>query len=414
MKFGKLILASILFLGSFVNAQDAVERTECNRFKTIAGNAYAADDYMKAATNYLKAERECEGLELVFYKPMIYALQTVANSLEGDEQLAYVDTLLSTYENAQKQHGEQLDWKTFEGYYYMLSNRADKVNKIVEYLGKGLYHDKEPNEAFVSQYYYYLYYKYTATPEEQKSEVKKQLISEYFKLSELIAKNKMSPQTMETVTSYLNQAVTDCESILPEIASFIETLPEDKDAKGAAVKNFMSLLENKGCTKSEEYGKLVDIMIELDPTSLDAKLAKAKYEMAQGNTSAAITVFKESISLTDDQEKIAEIEYTIAKAYYDTGRYKAAHDAGLAVSGKFAKDGAKLAANAVIKLMNSCGDTTIDRKANALYAVQIAKKYGFSSSSYESQAPTSTDLFNAGISAGTTVKLSCWGVTVTL
>ncbi len=176
----------------------------------------------------------------------------------------------------------------------------------------------------------------------------------------------------------------------------------------------MSLLENKGCTKSEEYGTLVDIMIEMNPTSLDAKLAKAKYLMAQDNVTEAIGVFREAKGLTEDAEKVSEIEYTIAKAYYDAGRYKAAHGAGLAVSGNFSKDGAKLAANAVIKLMDSCGDTTIDRKANALYAVQIANKYGFSASSYESQAPTSTDLFNAGMNKGTTVTLSCWGVSVTL
>jgi len=414
MKFGKLILASMLFLGSFSIAQDEVERTECNRFKTIAGNAYNANDFSKAASNYLKAEKECGGLELAFYKPMIYALQTVVNGLEGEAQAAYVDTLLTVYSNAQEQHGEQMDWKTYEGYYYMLSNREDKVNKIVQLLGKGLYHDEEPTEAFVSQYYYYLYYKFTTTPEDQLFEAKKEMISEYFKLSELIAKNKMSPQTMETVTSYFDQAVTDCASILPEIASFTNTLPEDKDSKTSAVKNFMSLLENKGCTKSEEYGALVDIMIEMNPTSLDAKLAKAKYLMAQDNVTEAIGVFKEAKGLTEDAEKVSEIEYTIAKAYYDAGRYKAAHDAGLAVSGNFSKDGAKLAANAVIKLMDSCGDTTIDRKANALYAVQIANKYGFSASSYESQAPTSTDLFNAGMNKGTTVTLSCWGVSVTL
>lgn len=414
MKFGKLILASMLFLGSFAFAQDEVERTECNRFKTIAGNAYNANDFGKAASNYLKAEKECGELELAFYKPMIYALQTVANGLEGDAQAAYVDTLLTVYTNAQKQHGEQLDWKTYEGYYYMLSNREDKVDKIVKLLGQGLYHDKEPTEAFVSQYYYYLYYKFTTTPEEQLSEAKKEMISEYFKLSELIAKHKMSPQTMETVTSYFDQAVTDCASILPEIASFTKALPEDVASKTSAVKNFMSLLESKGCTRSTEYGDLVDVMIEMNPTSLDAKLAKAKYLMAQDNVSEAITVFKEAKELTTDAEKVSEIEYTIAKAYYDAGRYRAAHDAGLAVSGNFSKDGAKLAANAVIKLMNSCGDTTIDRKANALYAVQIANKYGFSASSYESQAPTSTDLFNAGMNKGASVTLSCWGVSVTL
>ena len=79
------------------NAQDEVERTECNRYKAIAGNAYAAKNYQKAATSYIRAEKECDVLEKAFYSPMIYSIGRVVNESEGEKQIAYIDTLISVF-----------------------------------------------------------------------------------------------------------------------------------------------------------------------------------------------------------------------------------------------------------------------------------------------------------------------------
>src|SRR5690554_7042435 len=95
----------------------------------------------------------------------------------------------------------------------------------------------------------------------------------------------------------------------------------------------MTLLENKDCTKSKEYAMLVDTIIAIDP-SVDAVLAKAKLQISQGSTSAAIATFRKALSMATDAEGKSDIELQIANAYFRSGSYQAAHNAGIAVSGK--------------------------------------------------------------------------------
>ena len=192
------------------------------------------------------------------------------------------------------------------------------------------------------------------------------------------------------------------------------SLPQDKELKKSTVNNFIQLLEKKGCTDSKEYAALIDTVIVLDPNSVETSLKKAKLLDIKGKTSAAISAYKDVIGLTQDPEVISDAELSIAQAYYRSRSYKAAHNAGLAVSGKNSAEGAKIAANSVMASINDCGNTIFERKANNYYAVQLAKKYGFSSSSYEAACPSSEDVFNASKKFGESVELPCWGKTVTI
>src|SRR5690606_6039724 len=126
---------------------------------------------------------------------------------------------------------------------------------------------------------------------------------------------------------------------------------------------FMTLLENKECTKSKEYAMLVDTIIAIDP-SVDAVLAKAKLQLSQGSTSAAITTFREALAMVDDADSKSDIELSIANAYYRSGSYRSAHNSGIAVTGKNSARGYEIAARSVNAMMNDCGVSTFDRKAN--------------------------------------------------
>lgn len=415
MKFGKLILGTLLFIGSTALV---AQEDECTRYKAIAGNAYKVKDYQKVTMAYIKALEHCESLEMVFYNPFIYAIKkSMKDAPDAETEAKYLDTLIYVYGEAQKTHGIQKDWQAYLGYYYLKQGKPGYMQKADEAYKIGIHFEgKDVNVGMLKQYYANIYNLWVQeTDEAKKAEYKKRLITEYFKLSEYVSKGEMDPETMDFLSIYMEKAITDCESMLPEINTFMKDLPSDKDTKLGMVKNFMALIEKQECTDSKEYAMLVDTIIAIDP-SVDAVLAKSKLQLAQGKTSDAIKSFEKALEMSKDAEQKSDIELEIAMAYFRARSYNAAHDAGVRVSGKNSGKGYEIAAKSVNALMNDCGVSTFDRKANNYYAVELAKKSGNSSliDAYKKQCPTSSDLFNEDKEVGEEVYLDCWKKTYTI
>lgn len=412
MKFGKLILGTLMFVSSTaLIAQD----DECKRNKAIAGKAYKAKDYQKVTRHYNKALEHCESLEMVFYNPFLYSIRkSMKDAPDAETEAKYLDTLISVYEEAQKTHGVQDEWQAYIGYYYLKQGKPGYMEKADEAYKIGIHFEgKEVNVGMLKQYYANIYNLWVQEKdEEKKAEYKKRLITEYFKLSDYISKGEMDPETVDFLSIYMEKAITDCESMLPEINTFMQDLPSDEDSKLGMVKNFMALIEQQECTESNEYAMLVDTIIAIDP-SVDAVLAKAKLQIAQGKTSEAIKTFKEALKMSENADQKSDIELEIAMAYYRARSYKSAHNAGVDVSGKNSSKGYEIAAKSVNSMMDECGVSTFDRKANNYYAVELAKKSGSSSlvEAYKKQCPSSTDLFNEDKEVGEEITLDCWNKT---
>ena len=408
MKLGKLLLGAIIFVSSLSFAQE----DECTRYQTIAGYAYKEKNYEKVTLAYNKALEHCEKLDMKFINPFIYSIKmAMKNAPDNEGKAAYLDTLIYVYEKAQEMHGIQKDWQSYLGYSYLTQGNQEKADKAYRI---GIHHEgTKANEGMLKQYYSNIYNLWVnATDEAEKSEYQKRLIEEYFQLSEYVD----NAEALDFLAIYLDKAVTDCESVLPSINDFMKQLPQDPASKKTTVTNFMTLLEKKNCTESDEYAMLVDTIIAIDPNSIDAVLIKAKLLMAQNKTNEAIKVYQDVLDKSHDEEQISDIEYEIARAYFSKRNYKAAHNAGLKVSGKNAKLGYEIAAKSVNALSNECGVSTFQRKANNYYAVQLAEKSGNSTliNAYKKQCPTSTDAFNDTVEAGQQIELECWGKTVTV
>ena len=416
MKIGRLILGALVTLsfGFISHAQEeGGNANECTRYKAIAGNAYKAKEYEKVTKSYNRAQKECGTLEMIFYNPFIYSVQkSMNNATDEAVKSAYLDTLIMVYEKAQETHGMQKDWQSYLGYYYMMQGTPGNMNKADEAYQIGIHHEAEKvNKGFLQQYYVNLYNLWVQElDEKQKAKYKKRIITEYFKLSEYANNGNMGAEIIDFVSVYMNRAVTDCESILPEITSFMKELPQEIEAKKSTVKNFMALLEKQECTKSKVYGQLVDTIIAIDP-SVDAVLAKAKLQISQGNTSGAIATFKNALAMAENTDQKSDIEFEIASAYFRIGSYNSAYTAGLAITGKNSGKGYELAAKSVSQTSNNCGVSTFDRKANYYYAVELADKSGNGAliSAMKSQCPSSSDIYNEDRSVGESVVLSCWG-----
>lgn len=418
MKTVKIIFTTlfVMSLGLFTvaHAQD----DDCTRFKAIAGNAYKVKDYEKVVTYYIKAQDECGTLGPEFYDPFIYAVKvSMKNAVEKERQDAYLDTLIMVYDKAQETHGMQKDWQVDIAYNLLKQGGPDAMQKADKAYKVGIHLEKENvNKGYLQQYYLNLYNLWVQEQDEKvKAAYKKRIISEYFVLSDYVNKGNMGNKVLDFLTGLMNKAASDCESLLPEISNFMKDLPQEIEAKKLMVNNFLSLLEDKECTDSKEYVMLVDTIIKIDP-SADAVISKAKMLLAQGKTSAAIATFKDAISMAETADQKSDIQYEIARAYYNAKSFRAAHDAGISVTGKNAGKGYEIAARSVNALMNDCGVTTLERKANNYYAVDLAGKSGNSSlvSQMKAQCPSSSDIFNADKAVGESIVLSCWNKTYTI
>jgi hypothetical protein len=420
MKFGNLLIAGATVLLGFTSTAQDDPRSECNRMKFLAGEALDREDYAEASEYYYKAELECGNYAAPDYARLIGSLINAMNdAAETDEAKAglFRDSLLAAWvrQDSAGFYDPEIDMD--RGMNMIQVENPDRkgadffISRAIEKTQEKTY------EGYLSYAYYNRYMIYNEASAEESPALKQKLITDYFKLSDLVTKGGMSVQTQEELTSTLNYVVESAEDLIPEIPGYIEGLPTNVEAAKAALKQMLKLMEDKGGTKSAEFEMLVDKMIELDPTSLDALEAKALLLESKGKYGEAMGVYKKIKSLTDDEDKKAEMSYKVVYAQYKLGSYGAAYSSAMAISGKYKGDALVIASDCVAKRANSCGASTFDRKCNYLYASQLASQAAANGASvggrvanYKSSGPSKDDCFNEGNPGS--VTLECYGVTV--
>ena len=417
MKLGKLLLATFLFIGAASFAQEDAE-LECLRMRKFAQDELKIKNYNGAVKYYIMGEKLCNGYDAANYKRLIGSIRNAINGTQDKaEKMAYIDTVVATYNRSELAGFYENKNDLLRASYILQSSNPDR-NKADELFRRGI--DTQgvaTGEGYVSYFYYNTYAMFAAAPADQKADLKKRMITEYFELSNLISTANMSVKTQETITGYFNAVVKDCKDILPELNEYMENLPEDPELKKAALMNFITLLEKKDCTDAPEYGTLINKYVETDPTSLDAQLMKAKYLSSKGKSSEAIKTLKTAKGIATDPANKQEISYQIASAQFKARSYTAAYNTAMSVTGEHRGNALAIAGKSVGSNANNCGSSTFDRKCNYIYAVQLLEQarslggnVGGSISSYKGQYPTSDDCFQNGNPGS--VTLTCYGVTV--
>jgi tetratricopeptide (TPR) repeat protein len=418
MKLERLLLGTLILIGFASYAQDSDEDRECTRMRFLAGEELKIKNYAGASMYYLKGEKICGGYDAANYGRLIGSLRNAINGVtDPAAKTAYTDTLVEVYQRAEDAGVYDQADDLLRGSYILQASSPNR-KKADSLFQRGIKtQGVKTNEAYVSYFYYNTYAMYAAAPSDV--ELKKRMISDYFELSALVSKAGMSVKTQETITEYFNAVVRSCDDILPELKGYMENLPTDPEMKKATVMNFLNLLENKSCTESPEYFKLIDIYVEIDPTSFDAQMMKAKALIGQNKYSDAISTLRKAKELAPDNDKAQEINYEIARAQYASGSYTAAYNTAMSISGAMKGKALVIAGQCVGKNANNCGSTTMERKSNYVYAVQLleqARSLGESTggtiSSYKAMYPTDQEKFENGNPS--TMTLSCYGVTVNI
>lgn len=422
MKLKTLLFGLVLATGFAGNAQESDQERECLRMRFLAGEELKINNYAGAATYYLKGEKMCAEFDKANYDRLIGSLRNAITE-EKDEarQKAFTDTLVGVYERAAKIGAVGDDAWMVRAQYELNTTKPRRVfadslfRKGIEVSGGKI------NEAYPSLIYYNALMKYNEAPAANKAKEKKQFISDYFMLSKIATENNMSPATQQTLTTYLDYLVKSCDDILPELGDFMKALPKTKESKTATVKSFISMLESKGCETSKEYEMLIDTLIAIEP-NVDAVIAKAKLLKAKKKNSEAIATYKQAKGMTDDAEMKEQMEFNIAEIQmYNMNAYSAAYNTAMGISGKNKGEALKIAAQAVAQNANSCGSSTVERKMNYYYAVDLLERAQANGASvggligkYKANYPSEGELFDNGYSKGQSVSLSCWGVSVTV
>jgi hypothetical protein len=349
---------------------------------------------------------------------MIASLRNAQNDTpEKEGKTAYADTIEGAYTRAEAAGAYNQADDLFRGSNILQTSTPDRA-KADQLFKRGITAaGTSVNESYLSYYYYNLYAMWSAAPEAEKPALKKRLISEFFELSTLISKANMTVKTQETIRTYFDYVVRNCDDILPDLKEYLKNLPSDLETKKATVMNYISLLESKECTKATEYAQLIDTLIGIDETSIEAQKMKIKILVLNNKYSEAISAWRKVKELTNDESEKQEAQYEIARLQFEQGSYTAAYNTAMSVTGEHRGKALIIAGKSVGQNANNCGASTFERKCNYIYAVQLLQQGralgasdGGSIAAYTSKFPTSEDCFPEGNPAS--VTLSCYGVTV--
>ncbi len=417
MKLGNLILTTLLLIGTSTFAQEDTE-LECKRMRLFAQDEVKIKNYKAAVKYYIIGEKLCNGYDDGNYKRLIGSIRNAIGGIkDAEEKKLYTDTVVAAYNRSEAAGFYDKKNDLIRASYILQSSAPDR-KKADELFQRGIETQGVATaEGYVSYYYYNTYAMFAAAPVDDKPDLKKRMITDYFSLSTLISKAKMSAKTQETITGYFNAVVKDCKDILPELNGYLENLPADKELRKMALMNFITLLEKKNCTDADEYGMLIHEFVETDPSSVDAQLMEAKHYSSHGKHAGAVKILKKAKEISTDDLQKQEINYMIAVEQFKSHLYTAAYNTAMSVTGEHKGKALAIAGKSVGSNANNCGSSTFDRKCNYIYAVQLLERAratgadtGNSISSYKSRFPSSDDCFQNGNPKS--VTLSCYGVTV--
>lgn len=417
MKLGNLLVVASLLIGSAAFAQDGEENRECLRMRVIANNAMAATNYKEATTYFIKGEAICDDFGKDNYERLLSCVMNVVDASEGDQQLNYMDTLMWVYERMEEKGVYDKVDDITRGYYYIQLREKDYI-KADTYLKRGIEaQGMDMNEQFITLYYFNLYTLwYIEQDEAAKAGYTQRLINEYFWLSKLIKDANYAPSIQEGLTGYLGQVITSCDDLLPQIPAFMESLPEEAEIKKVTLLDMARLLDAKGCVESDEFGKIVDMLYEIDAN--DPEIIEMVIKTAK-TPAERIEAYKKLLMNAQTDEDRNYYSYKIAYEYFVAGNYKTAYSKSTGVTGEYRGRALELMGKSVAATAMSCGNSTFERKCNYLYAVQLleqAQAAGGTGAlsgtieSYRSKAPSSSECFDEGNPSS--VTLTCWSVSV--
>ncbi|MFT5820349.1 MAG: hypothetical protein ACI8ZM_001588 [Crocinitomix sp.] len=432
---GTLMLT--LLIGSSAMAQDSVNvaADDCQKFRSLYYQYLTSKAYQDAANFWNDAVDACgvAGLDGAFYSNgrYIYGKLLKEEGITPEREAALKDTVLMIFEN-RLQVDQDLTWIA-DYASQLVTNKSTDHAKIDTLFAQSIpaLKEKAKSKHFKQYFKHLILNKFNSAKGEEKEAARTVVIEEYIVLSEYIGtaiknaeeaenENEIKRQTsaQSFLDKYFLQIAKDCDVLVGVFDKKFETLPEDTIKRKEKVNAYLALMDQKKCQSSEVYGKFVDELIRLEPTA-EALFFGGNYALSNGNKSKAADYFQKAVEMEGDGENKDKYLLKLAGIKYAQGSYRSAFNTAKSVGGEFRGDALVICANSIAATANDCGESTFARKANYWLANDYIKKAisagagGVSSSKFLKNAPDANEAFNDGISAGSSVSLSCWGESTT-
>jgi Tfp pilus assembly protein PilF len=356
----------------------------------------------------------------IYLYDKIYSETTVETR---KEELA--DTIIMLYEKATELFETDINWQADYGS-NLVKYKSKEYKKAYDVL-KPVIDEVTSPDSYTPVYSFYktLYNCFRKEKDAEKKKIYRSELIDYYAISmerlEAVLKNGGNAQGVGQVQGYIEKifvkVAENCEDITPIIDDKITNLPDDKEKQIKEIQKLMSVLEKTECQSTDTYGKLLDRLLEINP-SADAAFRAGEYYRSNKNNSKAYENYKKAIELEGDGENADKYKFGLVKAYYDASSYKSVVGAAKAVGGEYKGEALKYAGLAIASLANSCGDTYFERKSNYCLAVEYLEKASAAGASgtgsyiskYKASFPTKTEAFNAdNKKEGDSIYLPCWG-----
>jgi hypothetical protein len=432
-----LSLTFVIIAGLSVNAQER-DSANCAKYKSLYYEYLRQSMYRDAMNFWQMAYNYCGGFEgaepKFFSNARVGYLKLMEAEKDTVKRTVLRDSVYWIYESViKKDVANSADWSG--KYAVMLSNendkRWDKIDSLYNYSIYTLQCDVPA--AYIRGYFRHLIInRYNTAPADKKDAMRDLVISEYMKLSEILAcgaKNKRAAGAedeakkydaeQEFIDKYFLQIVKDCETLTMVVEKNLASLPQDKDQKSNKVKAYISLLDKKKCESTPTYGKLLDTLLAIEP-SADAYSITGDFYLKQDNDSKAIEYYEKAAEFEGTGANKDKYNFKLASAQYKAGRYSAAFRTAKLVEGEYKGKALMICGNAIAATANSCGESTFDRKANFWLANDYYRKAAAlgeedaSTSKFLSSAPTEAEIFEANKTQGAQHYCTCWGESTTI
>ena len=160
-------------------------------------------------------------------------------------------------------------------------------------------------------------------------------------------------------------------------------------------------------------------MIKIEPTA-EAYYFGARNQEENDNLSKAVEYYQKAAELGANGENKDKYQFAYANSLYKSGSYRSAFSEAKKVEGENKGDAFVICSGCIVKLANSCGESTFERKANYWLANDYINRAiaagatGVSSGKYLDSAPSDEEIFNEGKTKGASITLTCWGESTTI
>ncbi len=450
MKTKITLLFAFLFIG--LNTSFSQQDEECLTKLSIFHEYVKAKNYDAAFEPWMTVRNKCPKFNSAIYIDGEKILKNKIKKATGDAKKTFIDDLLKLWE----QRAQYFANKTKKGEYAAKTCQLMYDNKVL--LGKN---DTKLYECFDAAYKLdkvtftnpkslYTYFSLMVTLYDAKEKTASELFNKYDdvvekvedevknyseKLNLLVAKEeagtvltKRDKSYKKYYESYLgayDKIAASIDSKLGDRANCTNLIPlyqkdfEANKTNAVWLQRAAGKMSQKECTDNPLFFKMVNAYHDLSPSANSAYYLGILKDK-KGQSSEAITFYKQAISLETDNFKKSKLNYKIGTKLKKRGSYGSARGffrQALKLNPSSGRPHLAIAAMYASSAKN-CGDTNFNKRAVYWLAAQEAerasrvdptlkKATAQSVASYKAKAPSKSEIFTAGTS-GQTIKIGCW------